>query len=72
MIFLTGEKRPDSTIEAIEAGHEEIWEEQFEGSHHEAFEAKKKPKDFVKRNIEVWQKVTQGQMHLWGILHDLE
>ncbi|XP_044021833.1 fibrous sheath-interacting protein 1 isoform X5 [Siniperca chuatsi] len=45
-------KRPDSSIESFEVGHEEIGEEQFEGSHCGASKGKKKQKDFVKRNIE--------------------
>ncbi|CAK6957135.1 fibrous sheath-interacting protein 1 [Scomber scombrus] len=47
------EKRPESTIESFEEGREETWEEQFEGSHCEVFEGKKKQRDFVKRNIEL-------------------
>ncbi|XP_044021830.1 fibrous sheath-interacting protein 1 isoform X2 [Siniperca chuatsi] len=46
-------KRPDSSIESFEVGHEEIGEEQFEGSHCGASKGKKKQKDFVKRNIEL-------------------
>lgn len=55
MVLLAGEKRPESTIESFEEGREETWEEQFEGSRCEAFEGKKKQRDFVKRNIEVCQ-----------------
>ncbi|KAM7375715.1 hypothetical protein PAMP_005495 [Pampus punctatissimus] len=47
------EKRPDSTSESFEAGREETGEEQFEGSHYGASEAKKTQRDFVKRNIEL-------------------
>ncbi|XP_031134305.1 fibrous sheath-interacting protein 1 isoform X3 [Sander lucioperca] len=47
------EKRPDSSTESFELGHEEKREEQFEGSHCGASKGKKKQKDFVKRNIEL-------------------
>ncbi|KAF7654805.1 hypothetical protein LDENG_00064560 [Lucifuga dentata] len=48
------EKRPDSTLESFEAGHEEkIKQEQTEGSHCGASKGEKKQKDFVKRNIEL-------------------
>lgn len=55
MACLTGEKRPGSSAESFEVGHEETGEEQFEGSHCGASKGKKKQKDFVKRNIEVCQ-----------------
>lgn len=55
MACLTGEKKPDSSTESFEVGHEESGEEQFEGSHCGASKGKKNQKDFVKRNIEVCQ-----------------
>ncbi|XP_045917745.1 fibrous sheath-interacting protein 1 isoform X3 [Micropterus dolomieu] len=47
------EKRPDSSTESFEVGHEENREEQFEGSHCGVSRSKTKQKDFVKRNIEL-------------------
>uniref|UniRef100_UPI003AB075F1 fibrous sheath-interacting protein 1 n=1 Tax=Centroberyx gerrardi TaxID=166262 RepID=UPI003AB075F1 len=47
------EKKPASTIESFEAGHEETGQEQSEGSHCGASKDKKKEKDFVKKNIEL-------------------
>ncbi|XP_041809991.1 fibrous sheath-interacting protein 1 [Chelmon rostratus] len=47
------EKKPDSSTESFEVGHEESGEEQFEGSHCGASKGKKNQKDFVKRNIEL-------------------
>ncbi|XP_038584512.1 fibrous sheath-interacting protein 1 isoform X2 [Micropterus salmoides] len=47
------EKRPDSSTESFEVGHEENREEHFEGSHCGVSRSKTKQKDFVKRNIEL-------------------
>ncbi|XP_070835356.1 fibrous sheath-interacting protein 1 [Chaetodon trifascialis] len=47
------EKKPDSSTESFEVGHEESGEEQFEGSRCGASKGTKKQTDFVKRNIEL-------------------
>ncbi|KAI3367221.1 hypothetical protein L3Q82_008272 [Scortum barcoo] len=47
------EKRPESSAESFETGHEETGGEHYEGSHCGASKSKKKQKDFVKRNIDL-------------------
>lgn len=65
MACLSGEKRPNSSTELFEVGHEETWGEHFAGSHCGASKGKKKQKDFVKRNIEVCQSSHQAKCSAW-------